>query len=71
MMNDWVPTCLRSGDATVYCKTCGEKTQFNEMNAVYECKCEFGATVEALAHGLDGYTWECNESGEKMIGTTK
>ena len=60
MSLDWIPHALRTGNAIVYCKTCESKAELNEWKNVYECECEFGASIEALAFGLEGYKWEAD-----------
>jgi hypothetical protein len=55
---DWIHSSLKRGKATVECKTCGETADFNGHTKTYECDCDFGATIEALAFGLEGYTVE-------------
>lgn len=57
MTLDWILHPLRSGNCVVYCKTCETECELNSTGRVYECECEFGATVEALAMGLEGYCW--------------
>ena len=60
-MNDWIPHALRTGKAEVKCKTCGSVAEFNSAAQVYECECRFGASTEALAFGLPGYTWRVQD----------
>jgi hypothetical protein len=56
MALEWIPHWLKRGNAVVECHTCGETCEFDPTGRVYECDCEFGATAEALAIGLPGYT---------------
>lgn len=54
-MQDWINHSLQCGEADVYCKTCESHCEFNRQLRLYECECDFGAPIAALAFGLEGY----------------
>lgn len=58
---EWIPNPLKKGEVTVKCHTCETVAEFDDTNQVYECECDFGASVEGLALGLSGYEWTNDE----------
>ena len=58
MSLDWIHSSLKSGEADVYCKECEMECEFDGWSKTYLCECRFGASIEALAFGLEGYSVE-------------